>query len=144
MACLNESDLQGYLEESGPTPLRQMVESHMVSCARIAAPPSIAWLPRTSASTSGFPSCRRPRTIFRSTRSAALQSVLSRIANTAPATATITAEDHLARLLAPDTEIPWYKSIFGNIRDFVKPPELPPLELTSKPVAVKDIWGDGH
>ena len=26
MACLRESDLQGYLEESGPTPLRQTVE----------------------------------------------------------------------------------------------------------------------
>ena len=37
MACLNESDLQGYLEESGPTPLRLMVESHLVSCARCRA-----------------------------------------------------------------------------------------------------------
>jgi predicted anti-sigma-YlaC factor YlaD len=34
MACLRESDLQGYLEESGPTPLRQTVEGHLVSCAQ--------------------------------------------------------------------------------------------------------------
>ena len=48
---------------------------------------------------------------------------------------------HLARLLAPDMEQPWYKSLFQNIKDVVNPPKLPPLELTSKPVAVKDIWG---
>ena len=34
MACLRQSDLQGYLEESGPSPLRLMVEGHLVSCAR--------------------------------------------------------------------------------------------------------------
>ncbi len=55
----------------------------------------------------------------------------------------LAAEDHLARLLAPDTEIPWYKSIFQNVRELVHPEKLPPLELTSKPVAVKDIWGSG-
>jgi TonB family protein len=46
-------------------------------------------------------------------------------------------------LLAPDTEIPWYKSIYGNVRDLIRPEKLPPLELTSKPIAVKDIWGPG-
>jgi protein TonB len=55
----------------------------------------------------------------------------------------VDAEDHLSRLLAPDTEIPWYKSIYENILELVKPEKLPPLELTSKPVAVKDIWGQG-
>ena len=37
MTCLSESDLQGYLEESGPSPLRLMVEGHLVSCARCRA-----------------------------------------------------------------------------------------------------------
>jgi TonB family protein len=55
----------------------------------------------------------------------------------------VDAEDHLSRLLAPDTEIPWYKSIFENIQELIKPEKLPPLELTSTPVAVKDIWGEG-
>jgi TonB family protein len=55
----------------------------------------------------------------------------------------LTAEDHLARLLAPDTEIPWYKSIGQNAREFIHPEKLPPLEITSKPVEVKDIWGKG-
>ncbi len=38
-------------------------------------------------------------------------------------------------------EEPWYKSLVQNIRDVVNPPKLPPLQVTSKPVAVKSIWG---
>ncbi len=53
------------------------------------------------------------------------------------------ADDHLNRLMAPDTEIPWYKSIVENIKELIQPEKLPPLELTSTPVAVKDIWGEG-
>jgi TonB family protein len=50
-------------------------------------------------------------------------------------------DDHLARLLPPDMEEPWYKSFVNNIKDAINPPKLPPLEVTSQPVAVKDIWG---
>src|SRR5665213_2010758 len=50
-------------------------------------------------------------------------------------------DDHLSRLLAPDAEMPWYKSLYQAVHDVFKPEKLPPLELTSKPVAVKDIWG---
>jgi TonB family protein len=50
--------------------------------------------------------------------------------------------DHLDRLFAPDkAEIPWFVSLYENIHDLIKPPKLPPLEITSKPVAVKSIWG---
>ncbi|MGA3258351.1 MAG: energy transducer TonB [Bryobacteraceae bacterium] len=49
--------------------------------------------------------------------------------------------DHLARLLVDDIEDPWYKSFWQNVKDAINPPKLPPLELTSQPVAVKDIWG---
>src|SRR5579872_6239771 len=31
-------------------------------------------------------------------------------------------------------------SLWQNIRDLISPPKLPPLNVTSKPVAVKDIW----
>src|SRR6266700_1084085 len=51
------------------------------------------------------------------------------------------ADVHLSRLLAPDMEQPWYKSLFQNLKDAINPPKLPPLEVTSKPIAVKDIWG---
>jgi TonB family protein len=51
-------------------------------------------------------------------------------------------DDHLSHLLdAQKAEIPWFKSLYQNIHDLIKPEQLPPLELTSKPVAVKDIWG---
>jgi protein TonB len=139
MACLNESDLQGYLEESGPTPLRLMVESHLVSCVqcRAAFDRAVATHQRVNVWLSELSSPAEDAVVNVHSALAALR---SRIA--APF-AGVTAEDHLARLLAPDTEIPWYKSIFENIREFVHPQELPPLELTSKPVAVKDIWGQG-
>jgi TonB family protein len=52
-----------------------------------------------------------------------------------------TAEDHLSRLLVEAADEPWYLSLFRNVRDIVDPPKLPPLVLTSKPIAVKDIWG---
>lgn len=48
---------------------------------------------------------------------------------------------HLSRLLAPETEVPWYRSIYQNVKELIHPPKLPPLEVTSKPVDVKDIWG---
>jgi TonB family protein len=52
------------------------------------------------------------------------------------------ADDHLSRLLAPAAvEIPWYKSIIPAIKELIHPTKLPPLEITSKPVEVKDIWG---
>src|SRR5438093_11556066 len=53
----------------------------------------------------------------------------------------MSADDHLNRLLAPSVEEPWYQSFIQNIRDTVNPPKLAPLQVTSKPVAVKEIWG---
>lgn len=51
-------------------------------------------------------------------------------------------DDHLSRLLIDDkVEAPWYKNFVQNLKDTISPPQLPPLEVTSKPVAVKDIWG---
>jgi TonB family protein len=51
------------------------------------------------------------------------------------------ADDHLSRLLIAETEQPWYRSFFKNLKETLNPPKLPPLEVTSRPVAVKDIWG---
>jgi TonB family protein len=50
-------------------------------------------------------------------------------------------DDHLARLLVTEVEEPWYKNFVRNIKETINPPKLPPLEVTSRPVAVKDIWG---
>ncbi len=48
---------------------------------------------------------------------------------------------HLQRILAASVEVPWYRSLIQNIKEIIHPPKLPPLEITSKPVEVKDIWG---
>lgn len=70
-----------------------------------------------------------------------LQSTPSDVEEQAPATDPNEADVHLTRLLVAGVEEPWYRSLFQSIRDIVKPQKLPPLEVTSKPVAVKDIWG---
>jgi TonB family protein len=36
---------------------------------------------------------------------------------------------------------PWHQAFIRRIREFVNPPKLPPLQLTSRPVAVADMWG---
>ena len=51
------------------------------------------------------------------------------------------ADIHLQRLLAADVEEPWFRSFIKNIREIINPPKLPPLQVTSTPVPVKDIWG---
>ncbi len=53
-----------------------------------------------------------------------------------------TADDHLNRLLLAGAEEPWYRSFVKNVKEYINPPKLPPLEVTSKPIAVKNIWGD--
>jgi periplasmic protein TonB len=50
-------------------------------------------------------------------------------------------DDHLAKLYVPTDEEAWFKSLIRNIRETFHPPQLPPLQVTSKPVAVKEIWG---
>ena len=45
---------------------------------------------------------------------------------------------HLDRLLLP--ELPWYRSLWNNLRDLFQPePSL--LDITARPVLVRDIWG---
>lgn len=50
-------------------------------------------------------------------------------------------DDHLARLLPASLDTPWYRSLAQSIQESIRPPKLPPLEVSSKPVAVKEIWG---
>jgi len=50
-------------------------------------------------------------------------------------------EPELHLLLAPDTFEPLWKSLFRGLDEFFFPKKLPPLNLESKPVPVKDIWG---
>jgi TonB family protein len=53
----------------------------------------------------------------------------------------IPATDHLDRMLLPAScDVPWYRSLWSNLRDLVTP-ERPLPDITSKPVLVRDIWG---
>jgi TonB family protein len=52
----------------------------------------------------------------------------------------IPASDHLARLLLPALDLPWYRSLWTGVRELFQP--APPLlDITSKPVLVQNIWG---
>ena len=45
------------------------------------------------------------------------------------------------KLLLDDAEQSTWKSLANNLRDVFFPEKLPPLKLTSKPVKVREIWG---
>ncbi len=49
-------------------------------------------------------------------------------------------EDQLAAALGGRPAEPWLTGFIRNLKETINPPELPPLEVTSKPIAVKDIW----
>lgn len=53
----------------------------------------------------------------------------------------IPATDHLERMLLPESvAAPWYRSFWSNLREVVTPVGPPP-DITSKPVLVREIWG---
>src|SRR4051812_4130299 len=47
----------------------------------------------------------------------------------------------LPKLLLTDVEQSTWRSLANNLRDVFFPEKLPPLKLTSKPVKVREIWG---
>ena len=50
-------------------------------------------------------------------------------------------ESHLSHLLTPESlEVPWYRTIFTTVKEAINPPKLPPLEVTSQPVEVGELW----
>ena len=50
-------------------------------------------------------------------------------------------EADLAKALSGNLEEPWLTGFIRNIKEAINPPKMADLELTSQPVAVKDIWG---
>ncbi len=50
-------------------------------------------------------------------------------------------EPELNLLMPKDSEQGLLKSLFQNLDDFFFPKKLPPLQLQSKPIPVRDIWG---
>ncbi len=126
MACLNIREMQGYLEETDAASLRHTVEIHLAGCVkcrgvfeRLAATNRRvnAWLAELASPREANP------------------------LDVAAAYARVR-EPRLGRLLAPDAiQIPWCVSLCRNLRDLIRPEKLPPLDVTSRPVPVKEIWG---
>ena len=52
-----------------------------------------------------------------------------------------TPDDHLKHLLVEPNKGGWWSTLYQSVKDLISPPKLPPLQLTSKPVKVQDIWG---
>ena len=124
MACLNIHEMQGYLEDHENQSLRQTVESHLPGCGKCQS--AFEKLAATN---------RR------------VNSWLSELAmpaedvplDLAAAYAQVMNHDNPVALL--DVELPWYVSLYRSLRDLVHPEKLPPLDVTSRPVPVKEIWG---
>ncbi|MBI5086813.1 MAG: energy transducer TonB [Acidobacteria bacterium] len=38
------------------------------------------------------------------------------------------------------TSLPWYRTVFVNLKETIFPPKLPPLQITSQPVKVKELF----
>lgn len=38
------------------------------------------------------------------------------------------------------SNLPWYRTVFANAKDLFFPPQLPPLQVTSQPVQVKEMF----
>ena len=50
-------------------------------------------------------------------------------------------DDHLGHLLVEPNKGGWWGSLYKSVKDVISPRKLPPLQLTSQPVKVQDIWG---
>ena len=141
MSCLSIREMQGYLEERHletreTAGMRQTVEHHLVECERCrgAFDRLAATNHRVNTWLSALASPLEEEQVD-------VMGALARVVNREPEMETVMT-DHLGRLLVPGAvEIPWYKSLFENIKEAINPPQLPPLELTSQPIAVKSIWG---
>jgi len=50
-------------------------------------------------------------------------------------------DKHLQRLLVAETQVSWFKAFSDRVKEAINPPKQAPLEVTAKPLPVKDIWG---
>ena len=124
MACLNIREMQGYLEDGESPTLRHTVESHLAGCGKCQS-----IFDRLAATN------RRVNTWLSELASPAEEMPV----DMAAAYARVVSQASPVTLLT--VEIPWYTSLYRNLRDLVRPEKLPPLEITSRPVPVKEIWG---
>ncbi len=58
------------------------------------------------------------------------------------AVSSMTKEPELHLLIPENLNPPLWQSLFTNVREALFPKKLPPLQLTSRPVKVADMWGE--
>jgi TonB family protein len=122
--------MQGYLEDRES---QQTVELHLVQCARCrgAFDRMAATNQRVNTWLSALSSPLENEAL-----APVDAAVMAQVMNRQPA------DNSLGRLLLPAAvETPWYRSLYENLSELINPPKLPPLVLTSQPIAVKSIWG---
>lgn len=124
-ACLRSHHIHGYLADREAPALQQYVASHVSQCSRCGArvEKAVAVHRRVDALLAELESPLDDR----STDLALGRLLLaSRIAQPE---------------FALSDELPWYRTLWRSARDLLRPEKTPPLDLTSRPVQVKDIWG---
>lgn len=126
MACLKVGDFQRLIEETA----EPLAESHLAVCARCRAE-----LDRIAATNGRVNAWLQTLASPAEDMRLDMTSALARVTFPQPV-------DHIANLLAPNrVDIPWYESLYQNVRELVRPPQFAPLNVTSTPVPVKEIWG---
>jgi hypothetical protein len=120
-ACLRIGDFQGYLEgEASGAP----VEIHVAVCDKCRA---------------AFERIAATHKRVNSWLSALASSMEDEPVDVAAALASVRRPQVFAEWSA--AEVPWYLSLYRSLYEIVRPEKLPPLNVTSRPVAVKEIWG---
>ncbi|HXJ44962.1 MAG TPA: energy transducer TonB [Bryobacteraceae bacterium] len=124
-ACLSISEFEGYLQDSEALALRANVESHLPGCHKCRS-----ILDRMAAT------ARRVDGWLAGLASPADGGEV----DLAAGFARVVARAEEPRFESSD-EVPWYVSLYRGVRDVIRPEKLAPLNVTSRPVQVRDIWG---
>lgn len=123
--CFRKNDFYGYLADTEATALRFRIDLHL-------------------------PACQRCRTLFEQVAATGRRvdmwlAALSSPADDLPVDSAAGFAQVLGRIDQPHFatagETPWFQSLYRNVRELIRPEKLQPLDVTSKPVQVKDIWG---
>ncbi len=126
MACLNIREMQGYLEDRESPTLRHTVESHLAGCGKCQS-----IFDRLAATNRRVNTWLSELALHPEEENAPL--------DMAAAYARVVSQASPVTLLT--VEIPWYTSLYRNLRALVPPEKRPRLEITSRPVPVTEIWG---
>ena len=130
-SCLKIGEFQQYLDGVRYAGARNPeIETHLAGCARCHA--AFGHFKARSGKVDELLSALAPAEDPTADPMAALAALRERLPM----------EAHLARLAAGGAaDVPWYVSLSRNLRDLIRGEGVEPLDVTSHPVPVKEIWG---